>query len=154
MIGAWMLYAVLLGGLVMLAATPVERLVREAGGPTRRIWTAALLAMLLAPVVGMLLKDSAAAVEVGDRLVVDSPSAGLVMEGVDALAMLDSLLLSGWAVASTLLLSMLVGGLVTTSIASRRWRKETVDGVPVLVSRDVGPAVIGVHRSKTVLPRW
>lgn len=154
MIAAWMLYAMVLGGLVVLAATPVERLVRDIGGPTRRVWTVALLAALLLPVLGMLLKDSAAAVEVGDRLVVASPAAGVVMESVDTLASLDGLLLSGWAIGTTLLLSVLLGGIVATSVARRRWRREVVDGVPVLVSRDVGPAVIGVRRAHIVLPRW
>lgn len=154
MIAAWMLYTVVLGGLVVLAATPVERLVRDAGGATRRVWSIALLATVVLPVGGVLIKDSAAAVEVGDRLVVASPSAGVVMESVATLASLDAVLLSVWAVATTLLLSVLVGGLVATGVASRRWRREVVDGVPVLVSRDVGPAVIGIHRSRIVLPRW
>ena len=154
MIAAWMLYSVVLGALIVLAATPLERLVRDVGGPTRRVWTGALLGCLALPVVGMIVKDSAAAVEVGDRLVVDSPSAAVVMQGVEQLASLDAALLGLWALTSTLLLSVLVGGLVATAIASRRWRPEVVDGVPVLLSRNVGPAVIGVRRSRIVLPRW
>ncbi len=76
MIAAWMLYSVVLGGRVVVAATPVERLVRELGGATRRVWTVAIVGALLLPVVGVLLKDSAAAVEVGNDLVVDSPATG------------------------------------------------------------------------------
>jgi hypothetical protein len=36
----------------------------------------------------------------------------------------------------------------------RSWREQLVDGVPVLLSDDVGPAVLGVRRPRAVLPRW
>src|SRR5262249_47224216 len=36
----------------------------------------------------------------------------------------------------------------------RRWVRVEVDGVPVLVSGDTGPAVVGLLRSCIVLPRW
>ena len=154
MIAAWMLYSVVLGVLVVVAATPMESLVRSLGGPTRRVWGTALCAAVFFPIVGMLLKDSAAAVEVGNVLVVASPSAGALMIGVDALAWLDGAFLASWAILSTLLASALVGGLVATALRARRWEGAEVDGVPVLVSRNVGPAVVGVWRRRIVVPRW
>jgi len=36
----------------------------------------------------------------------------------------------------------------------RAWAAAEVDGIPVLVSPDVGPAVVGLLRSRIVLPRW
>ncbi|MFL5537679.1 MAG: M56 family metallopeptidase, partial [Longimicrobiaceae bacterium] len=36
----------------------------------------------------------------------------------------------------------------------RRWTHAEVDGVPVLVSSDTGPAVVGLVRSRILLPRW
>jgi hypothetical protein len=154
MIAAWMLYSIVLGALMVVAAVPVERLVRANGGASRRVWATALCAAVLLPLIGMVLKDSAAAVEVGNRLVVSSPSAGIVMSGVDTLARLDGMLLSMWMVVSTLLASALVGGLGATAVRARRWRAGDVDGYPVLVSRDVGPAVVGVLRTRIVVPRW
>jgi hypothetical protein len=154
MIAAWMLYSIALATLMVVAAVPVERLVRAQGGATRRVWAGALCAAMVLPLAGVVLKDSAAAIEVGDRLVVSSPSAGVVMGGVDAMARLDGLLVSAWMVVSTLLASVLVGGLGATAVRARRWRVGDVDGFPVLVSRDVGPAVVGVFRSRIVVPGW
>ena len=154
MIAAWMLYSVVISALVLVAAVPLERLVRAAGGATRRVWSGALLLAALLPVAGVVLKDSAAAVELDDALVVASPSAGVVMNGVDLLSVLDGALLAGWALLSTLLASALVGGLVATALRARRWRAGEIDGVPVLRSRDVGPAVIGVLRHRIVVPAW
>jgi TonB family protein len=36
----------------------------------------------------------------------------------------------------------------------RGWAAAVVDGVPVLVSADVGPAVVGLVRTRIVLPAW
>jgi TonB family protein len=36
----------------------------------------------------------------------------------------------------------------------RGWRAAEVDGVPVLLSPATGPAVVGLFRSRIVLPRW
>jgi hypothetical protein len=149
-----MMYSVLLGSFVLVAAIPVERLVRTSSGPTRRVWMGAFLLSVLLPAAGVLVKDTAAAVEVGGQLVLSSPSAGLIMSGVDVLAVLDRLLLSGWALLSTLLVSVLFGGLAATAVRARRWRVTELDGVPVLQSRDVGPAVVGVLRHRIVVPAW
>jgi hypothetical protein len=149
-----MVYSVALAALVLVAAVPVERLVRAAGGATRRVWSTALFLSVVLPVAGILLKDSAAAVEVNDALVLASPSAGVVMSGVDVLAVLDRALLSAWALLSTLLASALAGGLAATAVRARRWRATDLDGVPVLQSRDVGPAVVGVYRHRIVVPAW
>jgi TonB family protein len=40
------------------------------------------------------------------------------------------------------------------ALRRRGWRAAEVDGVPVLVSSDVGPAVVGLFRSRIVLPAW
>ncbi len=154
MIAAWMLYSIALGALVVVGATAVEQTVRTMGGPTRRVWATALVAAFLLPVLGVLLKDSAAAVEVQGAVVAASPTAGVVMDGVDALARLDRVLVSGWAVLTTLLASTLVGGLVATSLEARRWRPVELDGVPVRVSPDVGPALVGFRAPTIVVPEW
>jgi len=154
MIAAWMLYSVVLGSLVLVGAIPLDRLIRDGGGETRRVWAGALCFAVLLPLVGVLLKDSAAAVEIGDTLVVASPTAGLVMSGVETLAGLDWPLLSLWAGLSTLLASVLVGGLGATVVRARGWREAEVDGHSVLVSREVGPAVVGIWPGRIVLPQW
>ncbi len=51
---------------------------------------------------------------------------------------------------------MLVLGVATIRLISmqRRWRRAAVDGRHVLVSPNVGPAVVGVWSPRVVLPEW
>jgi hypothetical protein len=39
-------------------------------------------------------------------------------------------------------------------LARAAWKRRLVDGTPVLVSPDLGPAVVGVRHPEIVLPRW
>jgi hypothetical protein len=67
-----------------------------------------------------------------------------------------------WLVASTLLLvwglasALWVSGLVRLSRREGRARggPAVVDGVPVLVTESMGPATVGVWRSRVMVPRW
>src|SRR5690606_39266273 len=34
------------------------------------------------------------------------------------------------------------------------WREAEVDGEPVLLSADIGPAVVGMRRARIVMPAW
>jgi hypothetical protein len=40
------------------------------------------------------------------------------------------------------------------TVRRRRWTEQRVDGVPVLVSPETGPAVVGLVRGRIVLPAW
>ena len=49
---------------------------------------------------------------------------------------------------------LLALGMTLTWFRSRQWVSGDVDGVSVLVSQDVGPAVVGFVRGRIVLPVW
>ena len=36
----------------------------------------------------------------------------------------------------------------------RRWRRTTMDGIPVRLSVNTGPAVVGVWRPEVLVPEW
>ena len=66
----------------------------------------------------------------------------------------DTMLTDIWLASSCTLLLFLG---VTTALfhrRKRRWTPGTACGVPVLISDDVGPAVVGLVRSRVVIPAW
>jgi hypothetical protein len=176
---AWMLYAVLVGALLATAAAAVERMVGALGLPSRFIWVIAMLLSLAA--VGSVLavqtrdKIGAGAAPVafrepawvmgelvsphqvvshgrswwtGDRL-------RLGFDDIAAtLAIWNRPLLAAWALSTLAGIVLLAGGVAHLAFARRRWQAVELDGVPVRISRDVGPAVVGVFQPCIVLPRW
>ena len=154
MIIAWMLYAIAIGVLVAGAAVAGEQMALRNRRATRRVWTLAIGAGAALPVVGVLLKDAPAAREVDGLLTVASPVTGVVMEGVTSLASLDSIVLWSWAAVSAVLGTVLAVSLVSDWLRCRRLPRAEFDGVSVLLTEDVGPAVTGFARARILLPAW
>lgn len=154
MIAAWMLYCMAIGVLLLCAALPVERLLLERGGAARKVWMVALPAAVVLPLAAVLVRDAPPGVEEGNVLVATTAAGGAVMEGVQRLAPLDDVLLRVWLAASLVLSTLLLGALAVTAARRRRWAGVRLDGVPVLLSETVGPAVVGFVRGRIVLPRW
>ncbi|HEX5724951.1 MAG TPA: M56 family metallopeptidase [Longimicrobiaceae bacterium] len=164
MTAAWMGYALAVSLLAALAALALERALAAFARPTRWPWLAALLVSAALPVA------AAIAVEAGSRpapllpkrvagpaVTVGTPAAPLEVRprraGPSAAA-LDVPLLAGWAAASAGVLAWLAGAGVLLARRRRRWRADVVDGAPVLVAPDAGPAVVGFVRGAVVLPEW
>jgi len=160
MIAHWMLYCAAVGLILALGAAATERALAVSGRPVRGAWAAALLLTLAFPLGVRLLPRPAPRPDAPMRVVAPddgaidlAPAAALARKRMDLRA-LDRPLLVGWGASSALALAVLAGlGLVLKG-RRRRWRPATVDGVPVLVSPDTGPAVVGVIRSRIVLPEW
>lgn len=66
----------------------------------------------------------------------------------------DVLLLALWALLSVLCLAVLVGSAWRIARMRREWRPAVVAGVPVLVSHDTGPAIVGLVHHGVVIPGW
>ena len=64
----------------------------------------------------------------------------------------DVVLVTLWAVASMIVLARLVHALVVLAHIRRASQPQVVDGIPVLVSASVGPAVIGVVQPSVLFP--
>jgi beta-lactamase regulating signal transducer with metallopeptidase domain len=63
-------------------------------------------------------------------------------------------LAGAWAASSALLLLLLSSTLLRLRRERVRWRQHRIAGVTVLVSRDAGPALVGLVRPSIVVPSW
>lgn len=158
MIAAWMLYTLLVSALVALAARAAEALFRARGLPARAAWSAALALMLSLPVLTAFRAPSS---EAPLPLAANAPPGTLqtaplpkVPAAFPARPSLDRPLLVGWGLASLALLGFLLHGTGVLHGRRREWRDAEVDGRRLLVSPDVGPAVVGWRRMQIVVPAW
>src|SRR5688572_9482503 len=166
MIAAWMVYALVIAALLSVAALIAERIAILRRLPSRWIWVAALLSSLFLP---MLFAWNAA--RVGDRPA--TTLVALAAQGVPPLyerspiawvggdsavvarrVTSDSWLLAGWSVLSALALATLAMGWMQVRRRLRSAVADEIGGLSVMVSEDVGPAVVGVIRPRIVVPRW
>lgn len=180
MIAAWMVWSVLLAALLGLAARAVEAVLGFWRLPRRGIWLAVMAATATISTAGLLdlvaevRNGSTAFGELWSRVAVGggptgggepvslwstlgaalSPVSEAISVAASRLPLSDTVLVAGWA------------GLVAVSCAVgligalRLWNvvkgatPGRVEGVPVLRTDDVGPAVWGVTRPKILWPRW
>lgn len=162
MIAHWMLYSLAVSLLLSLAALAVERAMRAFSLPQRWVWAAAMVLALALPAAARWLPRAAppapaavAAEGEGTRLrLADLPAAPAENAPRIDVAALDRPLTIGWMGMSAAALLALVAAWAVLERRRRGWRAAEVDGVPVLLSPATGPAVIGLFRSRIVLPRW
>lgn len=161
MIAQWMLYVLVVGVLVALGALAMEGAMRAFRLPQRGVWAAAMVLGLALPAAARWMpRDPAPATAdapdvQGTRLrLADLPaSAADDLPRLD-LAALDRPLAAGWmALSAAAMLALLVAAAVLER-RRRGWRAAEIDGVPVLLSPATGPAVVGLFRSRIVLPAW
>jgi len=174
-IAAWMIYVSLFTAAMAGAAHATERALRLVGRPGRWAWIVAIVlsgVVPLATITRAPVITSSVAVPEPRHSSADRPStvrtSGLpsasplrvplsttvpIAAGT-ALSALDVPLRLLWLAGSLAWCSLLVATAIALSRRVRRWTPTVVDGVPVLVSHAVGPAVIGVLAPEIVLPAW
>ena len=181
MIAAWMLYLLILSGLLGIAALSAERALRWLNRPVRATWS---LALVGAPVLALIVARTGGLGRFGGdgvlspgpaaqiNLVEADPTSALgtwassvadfvlhplvaVWEVIQASAgALDRPLLYLWGAASTAVLLALLVSMRRLYVTSRDWPRRRVDGSDVRVSEGLGPAVLGIGRAEVVLPSW
>ncbi len=171
----WMIYVVVVSVLLGAGAFCAERALRVNPGSSRWIWLTCILASLILPVlmssVTIPVPNIVSPMTI-DRIVplnsVTSSALSSVLwlagsggevegevEGeVNALDNIDSLLELFWLVVSVLLAMGLAASELHLLRRKRRWRKTTLNGTDIFVSRNAGPAVVGLLRPRIVLPEW
>jgi beta-lactamase regulating signal transducer with metallopeptidase domain len=162
MIAHWMLYCLAVGLLLSLAALAMERAMRAFSLPQRWVWAAAMVLTMAIPAAARWIPRAAAPAPAaaasdgeGTRLrLADLPAAAAERAPRIDVAALDRPLTIGWMGLSAAALLALIGAWAVLERRRRGWRAAEVDGVPVLLSPATGPAVIGLFRSRIVLPRW
>ena len=152
----WMVYALVASSLIGAAAWLAERGARAQLWPTRWIWTAALAGSVALPAFRWLQPTPPAAPPTTPlpRLDVLQVLPGTASAPAASGPEWGDLLLAGWAGASVLVLLFITGIGVRLWLRRRSWPPRVVDGVDVLVSKDTGPAALGLLRGRVVLPMW
>lgn len=164
---AWMLYMIMVTLLLSIGAYVAERAQRLNRGGTRWIWLAAIAASLclpmaadslhswLSPVVSpQVARGEVASHQPEARKLSPATWIAAATETPARWSDFDALLRGLCYGSSAALLLVLLGGSVHLALRKRRWQPATVAGMPVLVTADVGPAVVGFLRPCIVLPRW
>lgn len=153
---SWMAYALVVGALVLVAATALDRVAAVRGSARRFVWTGAIAAALVWPAASALvsLRPSLALplpplrVSVAPLRVVAGAGASGLMAGI------ETTLIVGWLLASAFLLARLAADVLTLGRLRRAWPVRELDGRPVRLTNDVGPAVVGVRSMELVVPEW
>jgi bla regulator protein blaR1 len=172
MIAAWMAYTFAISCLLGAAALAVEHACRLRRWPSRWIWAVVLAAPFLLPFVAAddqarapAASPSLAQGELGTTVGATSseptiaepaPPLKRLFASPQAAAFLQMLALAGamWLCASALLAAGLGIAWVRMRHRAASWRPHAVDDTDVLVSADVGPAVIGLWHPQIVVPEW
>jgi hypothetical protein len=162
MIAHWMLYCLVVGALLSLGALAMERAMRAFGLPQRGVWVAAMLLMMGIPAAARWIPRApepapAPAAFEGQKVrmrLADFDGVAAESGARIDVAALDRPLALGWMGMSAAAVLALLGAWAVLERRRRGWQAAEVDGVPVLLSPATGPAVIGLFRSRIVLPRW
>src|SRR5690606_16080501 len=160
MIGAWMLYGLAEGVLLGVGAAALERVLRAYGGTGRWAGVGAGVGTVAAPAVAWRAGARPAAGGGGAGVVVGSPEVAAVpvLPAAGAarpvLEALNGPLAALWVLASAAFALWGLAAAVRLRRRRRGWRADAVEGEPVLVSPDTGPAVLGWLRGTVVVPEW
>ncbi|GFZ96873.1 M56 family metallopeptidase [Dyella caseinilytica] len=164
---AWMMYAVLVTATLSAAALAGERAARVRRAATRWVWIATLVCSLVLPTV-----IATASIQLPSALKSGSASTSIVLRNTTSIAIppalfdlegaqpnatsahIDTLVRGTWVAASVLMTLILALSSVLLHRRKRGWREGRLCGERVLVAPDAGPAVVGLMRSRIVVPVW
>jgi beta-lactamase regulating signal transducer with metallopeptidase domain len=165
MIAAWMAYVLVISLLVAIAAWTAERMALSMRKRTSHVWKAALLCSLLLPALFAWYHTSpgttqataavvALATEQSGPVYAQSPIIWVSGGRAAVHVTYDSWLIALWAAATTIVLSVLMLGQLQLWRRLKSAERRQIEGVDVLASDDIGPAVVGIFKSSIVVPRW
>lgn len=161
----WTFYVLVISVVISIAGLFAEQALRRRHLPTRMVWLIALsvcvwlsfhalpVSSASVPASTQQQTTSSVRVVVPIRL---PDVANAVANGVrtNGMSKLDVVLRTFWVIASALVLVGLIASAVQVYLRRRRWPIQMVDSHCAGISKDVGPAVIGLLRPTIVLPEW
>lgn len=150
---AWVCYGVLVSVLLSAAALVAEAALRSWHRGARWSWLGALLAGVALPVWAYLRPSEPLAPDALLAPVLELAPM-VIASPVEPAVGWPHWPAAAWAIASALAVLVLLLSHRALARARRSWREADVDGTRVLVSRDLGPAVVGVVRPRIVVPEW
>lgn len=156
------LYVISCTALIGLSALVVERGFSLLRLPRRWVWVAALFLSLAIPVLNVAVNKSVSAPNIeADKQArlpynpIPSPSLiRQIEQAQSARYVFPSAFKNLWFVGSLTVLSFYGVGWLRLRAIQRRWIPERVGSVPVYVTDDMGPGVVGFINPKIILPRW
>jgi len=158
MITAWMLYAALISALVGIAALALERVASVQKIPIRFIWLASMIVSIAWPIANAVQRALAVSrpVRMLPFTITLEPTRVVAASqiGPDRVALIDRGLIGLWVALSVFLIARLCQAVLTLRRSRDHWRAANVDGMPVRLSPNVGPAVVGLRSMDVVLPEW
>ncbi|HEY4219129.1 MAG TPA: M56 family metallopeptidase [Gemmatimonadaceae bacterium] len=167
MLISWMGYAMAVSLCEAVIGLVFDRLAGIWGMPRRWAWVVALIVSVATP--PLLAFRPAPAARVAEQAAHASPvlaidrlakNSFLDSERVRAIAASiaqlpwTTIAIAVWAIGTLVCLTLLLRDVVRVRRRRSIWQSTYVDGVPVYLSDDDGPAVIGLRRPAIVLPAW
>lgn len=138
------LYVIAIGTLLGIAGLLVERALPATTTARRWVWCSVIAINMTVPPIYRAKHTSS----VGD--VVGGYSADILSQLINQTWLIASGVLILWGLAT----AVRVWFLVSRSRNADASSPASIDGVPVVVTDVVGPATVGVLRSRVVVPRW
>jgi beta-lactamase regulating signal transducer with metallopeptidase domain len=169
MIAVWMIYAIALSAIVAGAALALDRVAYIWNANRRGVWMIALFTAIALPLVSLAPRRVAApapsvsfsGIERQSFLVARdganhgaSPVQRMRAAMTNVPAVNDRYAAGVWLVLSAAMVLGFGVGAARLHRLRARWTNDVVEGERVLVSEDVGPAVVGMLRPRIVLPSW
>jgi TonB family protein len=157
----WLLYAAACAAVLTLGGLAAERTLQLFALPQRWAWVGGIVASLVLPLGlpwlrAFVSQDASVAAAEFPILSTAEPTAPLaaVPPGIDGVWLAERVALGGWLLASAVLAGWLALSGLSMRRARKQWSRGVVEGMPVLISRNTGPAVVGCLRGDVVLPAW
>ena len=167
MIASMMLYALLVSAVFSVLALVMERTAEAISRPRRHVWLLAMVLTLAYPTVRIWSAwISPTPVEIGSdatafrdtaasTLRAPSPASSQLPKLVwPQLPTLNTPLLISWCLGSTAVFAFYAIAWIRLRRTARDWPRELLDGERVMVSENIGPAVLGFVTPQIVIPRW
>lgn len=156
-----LLHAVVVGGLLSGAAALVEGALRGAERPARFVWLVALAGTVSAPWWGPRLSSEVVTLPAMTATALTATEAAPAMAAPSLVARVGGVLATPlpalpwlWLTLGGVGVAVVGAGLVRLERRAARWPRTRIDGEEVSVSRDFGPALVGLVHPRTVVPRW
>lgn len=174
MLIAWMVYAIAVTTIVAGCSIALDRVAEIWNQSRRAVWLVALAVAVTipaglslrpapAPLVAPTVDAGATGIErrsfrVDDRQRFDAVGVRerfvtLISQSLDA-PLWNRIVAAGWLASSLILTAILLRGVLALALKRARWSGSEIDGHSVLVTNDIGPAVVGVVRPRILFPSW
>jgi beta-lactamase regulating signal transducer with metallopeptidase domain len=156
---AWMIYCVIVGALIAVAARAAEWIARNAGVSVRWCWAIAMAALVALAAIAPTRQSTIRELPVIPNSIATRVDAIPLQAGIEAVSRglpSSSALIAtvAWSLASALLLVVILGVHARVRHARHAWPLAEMHGARVRVAPDVGPVVIGFRVPEIVVPRW